>query len=402
MESLQRNDSDFLPFPTSLLLPHVVTPVVAVMQDAAVLASMYKMQADQLKQQTGVLQFIHGFDADAWLTTISFLILFSCLLRTVTRISVSKRSKRSIRRKHRTNQPITDTILLTMAMMVKQAGSFTLPRLLIRKPSIVCLIHVFCFLVSLFLTSMIKTTSVVYRKPAIIDSVKDMLDMGVRPVFAGFDNTLSVLQDAPADSMRGRILKIAENMGLNKSLATADKSMLWQHLLAIEGGKEAAVLGSDTTSMFTAATCALLPVIQEMYSEDTYMRLPTFTWIAEERDEGAWFSNIVMRRDADERLLRIISQRLQVIMQADLPIAVYNDAVNRIIQRQQDMTRMQACMSNTIQYPDIVTDSLDIEHYSGLFVLLLSSGCLVPLFCLTIEVRRKHFQGHTTVCRLNA
>ena len=60
--SMIRNQKDFLTFPSSCMLLGVTIFVVPVLQDSIVLLTTYQMEAKRLKMETGVLQFVHGFD----------------------------------------------------------------------------------------------------------------------------------------------------------------------------------------------------------------------------------------------------------------------------------------------------------------------------------------------------
>ena len=188
--SLQRNESDYLFFASSLSLPSVLFPLATMSQQSACLLSTYRLMPNRLRQETEVLEFVHGFDDSVWLLTLSMLLMFLMMMNLLPRLVHSRHVRRKMRRRH---EPCWFWL---MAAQLKQACSLPLPRLLAKALTVVMLMQAFSFLIGLFLTSMIKTESVVYHKPPVVDSVQDVIDLNMRPILYGYDNSRRLMQRA--------------------------------------------------------------------------------------------------------------------------------------------------------------------------------------------------------------
>ena len=238
--SLQQNKSDFYAGYTTVVMPDVLRPLATVAEMSFSFMSMYRMEAEHLRTETSVLDFVDGFTADAWLLTASTLLLLAVLLPFAAQMDCKWIRQRRMRRHRRIK---TSEMLLATACILKQSGSFGMPSPLVRLRRLLILMTVACFFLSFYLTSMIKTTAVVYRKPSVIDTLQDFLDSDVRPVLLGSDNTYHLMRQSPKGSIGLTAYKAATRMGLAKSLAYM--STLSTHMDAVRRQKEVVMAGGS-------------------------------------------------------------------------------------------------------------------------------------------------------------
>ena len=367
---LQRNQSDFLAFPSTINLPDILVPLSVVDQKSISLLSTYKMQEQDIKQETKVMDFVKGFEDDLWIVTFTTILLFALLISLIPMVFGKK-------------QRFNNSILWLMAAHVKQAGSLPLPRVLKRTLSLLLIIQLFAFLIGFFLTSMIKTESVVYRKPiGIVDRFEDMIRLKMRPIMYGYDNTQRRSRTSSRDSLMRRHYELSVKMGLDESLILTRLVHYKNHVWNLLRGREAIIVDSFDSLLSSAAFCVI------MRSADFLSEfIDGYTWISRQHDDNAWTTSMVMRWDADQGIRLLLTKRFMHMMQQDvLTFHKRASIANLVTMMPGKSSLIHKCMSNIIQYPDKIMASLEMKHYRDLFMLLLIVSSCLPALCLVIEV----------------
>ena len=180
---------------------------------------------------------------------------------------------------------------------------------------------------------------------------------------------------------------LAVKMGLSDSLIIGHhdkKTGYMRHLRRILSGQEVLIVGSYDKWRSSASFCAFMrsPLLYKRFKR-------TFTWASKETDENAWTTNMIMRWDADLGIRRILAQRFKRLIEMQVLRFMGRSAVTQMAAMFGNSGQVYACMSNIIQYPDVVMDSLAIKHYRGLFILLLMTSSSFPTICLVCELMRK-------------
>ena len=255
------------------------------------LMSTYKVN-DQ-RADTQVADFVRGFDQNVWLLTTA-LIMILAIMTTLSH------------RRLRTSWLETWTWIT--ALILKQAGSLPLPLSLQLMPSLLLLQQVSMFFLTFYLTSMIKTESVTYGQPDLVDSIDDMMRLGVRPIVA--DGFFHVFKHTPDGSMLKRFTEAAELVGMDQTLVTRETQQ--EHEEGVVNGTEVMIEYESMILPQMIKICTYLRQTPGNYSKQ-------YVWISHESDTLG-IKMIPMRRSLDKYAQAIIVHRLNWISQHQLQI----------------------------------------------------------------------------------
>ena len=327
--------------------------------------STYEMKEEQ-QHQTSVLQFVYGFTSDIWLL-ITALLIISSIIMLVTSRRIQRHHRRSQRQ---TTSPLIEAWSWLTAVMMKQSGSLPQPVCLRRQRLLLLTQLTAAFLLTFYLTSMIKTASVTYGRPDIVDTIDDLKRYGVRPVFKA--RFYDYLKDAPEDSLLKRFVNLAQQIGMKKTRYAT----LVDTLNQVFRGKAAIVVANEGGNFIEtnrAYFCQGMRI--EMIGGFTRDRqLHRFTWISRDRDEHSHLLVVFKRRRMDAVAGSVIYRRLQWMVQ---------HALTEHIDRQNFMTEyphvyskvgqeagVRDCMSNEIHYPHNDDACMPLMHYLYLFAFM--------------------------------
>ena len=384
LTSIQRNTSDFCPV-TLLSRPWLeygnLTRVATVDQQSFHLLTQYEMKTSLMKQETGVLQFIRGFDGSIWLTTAAFVLIF------MTFMTLSEVVNRTASERHQSTTRI-ETWSWIAAVLLKQSGSLPVPACLVNWPSQLLLQHVTAFLLTFYLTSMIKTESVTYGRPDVVDSIDDMIRLGVRPLLTRRE--YEIYSATPNGSLLKRFADAANHMGLYESYREAES----RSLMNTFDGKvaEIASLGHYAQRK-RAFNCVRMRLGLSVDDDDLLVKgrlfwNNSFSWLSREQDVNSQMSLLFATRQLPAVIQTILRRRLQWMTESR-----QTELINRIHFMKRYFHKIHSnagqkagvldCMSNAMQFPDSLVSTMPFSHYRRLLtlfpvvILVISTACLI-------------------------
>ena len=233
----------------------------------------------------------------------------------------------------------------------------------------------------------IKTTSVVYSRPAIVDSIDDMINLKRGPIIFATDAGIKWFISANKGTPMRRYYDYAIHLRRNDSFIRSKSDVEYRRQLnGILQQKKVYMVFSHDLIWKTATLCSMLRS-PESPKDDRDI----FTWISREKHENSWTRSIIMRRGVKPVTMDLVQRRLQWMMQASLTTYIDGIFVGNIISMNHHTSDTLLCMSNIIQYPDDDKSSLSLSHYQQLFLLFSLVTVLLPATSLLIELFRRVF-----------
>ena len=335
---------------------------------------------------TDVLDFVGSFPPALWLIFSAFILLLGCMLfargvihehsRWITRRQKSKRllSVREIRK------------LLT-GCLLRQMGSFTVARNVRGASFITMLLVMLVYYSSFYLTSMIKTEAVVFRDPFVINTYTDLLESGLRPIWAP---ALEGERFFPLPSpLEQQVYEQIEKMGIEKS-RMRDLDQVYGHIPAVVGGDEVILTFGNHARHLAMVLCFHLRSKAIHPNQNAWVKSdPTAV-------EKIWIA-VVRRHYVRESTVRLIQKRSHWIYESSLVTYVGQQNVVTILPLYQEQQRLstanihsqlQQCLLNRIMFPDHDLAPLSLNHYRPLFRMLAAVLTVITIMHLLQVMHR--------------
>ena len=363
--SLQRNESD-MP-----LMPIMVPVDAQNVENVAVshvrrylLGSAYKVVQLEDKLETNVMDFPRSFSISLWLLIATTMMVFAMLFSTRRRIH-----------KWNTGEDAEllgagNIIRILLGKSLKRMDSFTTPDHVRIVRFLSFLLTVFSFLILFYLTSMIKTDAVTYKKPLVIDDYYDLVASGRRPIWFKSGPDLIHFRSAPDGSTERRLLLHAQRMGMDESLIVPDQAgtrRLLQGILSFEYVLVATEMSID--SRFTML-CIMESTCRTSYAS---------TWRKYVPDVRELVVGFIVNHLMPKKTLNHLRSNINRMFQQQIDL----HEMDRAPLLKYSMTKpsfVYQCLSNQIEYPDIDLHTLNHYHYRYLFLIMI----LVPMLAAVV------------------
>lgn len=355
--SIQRNESDFLPFMTthSDLGIHV-RPWVIMFADKPLIGTMYN-KTSKHGTATRVLDFLDAYSHTHWLLTVILMLVLSLLFFM------------RIKRKKKVNimTAVIKTIDMVIACGIKQHTACTNVPSCQVSSAIYTLMTLLSYFSGYFLMSMIKTEMVALEAPATYDTYQDLLDHDVIPMWYTEYNQHETFQFAKKGSLERKIWDRVVERGIDQSLFSvqkllnADPALLASRLLKITDRRAVSLFRSLGTKIGVANACALMRQNGLRPDSNCYYRSDPQ---AEEEIQvmpGSLLTSDHVRRHVHAAVTRKVEMGLLLTEVWKLG--------SFIISRDGHVTEVEECIANVVIMPEHELIAVPLYHYRDLLML---------------------------------
>lgn len=394
--SMQRNDSDLGLMWINVPVPGPnLTQTLVLGSDQPVITATYHKMPDQL-HNTHVLDMFAAISPLVWILVVLCYSMTSAVM--VMSVVVARNSCHSLKKwrqlRRDCSKPVLQLIFLMLSCGLAQHSCSSSSKLLrIRRVLLLYgLLAVFGFFIKFFATSMIKTEMVTLKKPNVIGSYSDLLaNKSVRPVWIKQIDDYQEFRDAPLGSQEQEIWQRAVDMGLDESLVSIENGIETAKNVATKVADGAYVLITSrlVTGVASPNACSFSRTWNFRPEANAYNhRNPN----GRQRLRGLVQNSNGPQDEllfARKRLTRFFEFAIMDMSLFELRFAIMPPAKDK-------MRAIEECLLNKIVYPDIVLSTPDMDHFTGLFVLLVAFLTLTSIaWCF--EQTREFFVRKTRV-----
>ena len=387
--SMQQNASDYSLY--AVYLP-VVADNIAIMDvnnvDRDTMLSFYDSSFSGKRKTTDVLVFWKSFSPAVWLIFSAFVIFLACMLFArgvmhdhVRWIRGKKRSKRLL--------SVRQIRKLLTGCLLKQLSSFMIARNVSGASFITMLLLMLACYSFFYLTSMIKTEAVVFKNPFVISTYTDLLQSGVRPIWA---SNLDGERFFPHPSlMEQQVMERVEEMGIEKS-RMRDEDQVFGHIPAVVRGEEVILTYGSHARNLAKVLC--------FHLRSNAIHSNRNAWVKNDPQtaENIWI-HVARRHFVSESRFRLIQERLHMNFEHSLVtyLGVQNVVTNLPFYQELHRTspdnihsKLQECLCNQIIFPDHDVIPLTIHHYRHMFLMLASVLTMITMLHLAQVVHQQY------------
>ena len=367
---LQKNESDvmipFVPFPVvGSGLRHSKTE----MASNVVMVSGYNNTA--VSTGTDVMDAFKSFSCQLWSLTILTAAILTVVVFVTFRSRILCLPEAATRqtKRQRTRRCMNQALIIVTANVLKQHTSYNSRGKLLCGKIILFLYAVFCFLIILYFSSMIKTEMVVQKRPETISSYEELLAKpNTKPLWTKQLNGHWGFIKADKKTAEGRIWERAKRMGI-KSCFMETGADLHRNTRAMNRREAVWLAPSNMVNAMMTNTCAFWRAFGRYMDVNVWAR----------SDENARERLSVVMQSAALHPDR--AKMIDHIMQAEFEHHIQYASLKKLdfsIWPDTGSKSLRDCVAYKIIYPDYEIEAVHLEHYKRLFAL--SGWCL--LLCL--------------------
>ena len=318
-----------------------------------------------------------SFSAGLW-TLVAFYYLVSLLLTLLAvRLLLRRRNHKRIkwRNSFKTGMQVLVACLLRQHSSVP--SQLTSRSSLSFNYGIMAVAYLF---ISFYLTSMIKTESVVFKRPFTVESFEELLAFDVRPLWISSFTDSDEFRLAPRGSVNRRLWDRALARGINESLVESNLLSAVDHAKQIARQKEAAIFHDSMSVTLIHAACAFSRVSGFMQHTNALFR----------REEGVRERPISLTTNTltSGSVIQHMSRRTQLMSQGRLHETILDrmdvSTIMGVTNPESMFSQIEACASGVIEavHPDL--NPIPARHYVSLF-LVVGAGMLLATAAMAKE-----------------
>ena len=330
--------------------------------ETATMLSAFDNDFSKKEEYTNVMDFLNSLSLAHWTACLTALLLLCSFLNYRGRILKFENKKRNSRSGRLLS--VSSVLMMLICCILKQMSSFTTPNHVSGVRILIFLLVMLIFYLSFYLTAMIKTEAVVYEKPIVVDTYRDLLESDRRPVWLTFAQDLRFFKHAAKGSMEQRIIERAEEMGMNESLISS-LDECWNRADLVANGQAVLMTSGSNSRDMAALSCG--------YTRSQRKYLNASTWVTSDPDAREMIGIHVGRRHfVPDSQIELIEKRLRWLFQHSVATYAERQYTNTLTPNEGMLAEMEECNCNHIVYPHLEIDPLPVHHYRFLFLTFIS------------------------------
>ena len=368
--SMQRNQSDTVifglnAFPTSGA--NLVNGAVVTAERLGILTAYRLVNPETDCARTDALDMFGSFSFTVWLLVLVLCVVTLLLMTLTARLLFPRQNRRFRRSLRRATQVL-------LACCLKQHSSVP-PRFM--RTTSMSAIHVVSnvafLLLTFFLTSMIKTEMVVYKRPNTVTSVEELLASDRRPSLFMPDS--DEFKFAPDGSLFRRTWNRAVEMGINDSLIDSSEESVATHAWHVAKLEEGILLHDTKAASIMRIACA--------FSRTRGIRMQTNALFRRQDGARDRMLSLITGSQSPELVVRHLNRRAQQAAEGHLMEAAISqvdvDAVFDVSNPQSAFRKIEKCMADAIEIVDTHLQAVSLAHYHSLMMIVGAGFALAML-----------------------
>ena len=379
--SLQANESDTMVFGLNsypCLGPNLRNGVVILAERLGLASAYPQINVTTDYKNTHVMDMFASFSFKLWLLVAAFYL--ASVLLTLLAVRLLLRRRR-LDRRNRGSRLLASGMQVLIACLLRQHSS--VPSDLLTRKTLsfnYSLTAIASLYLSFYLTSMIKTESVVFKRPFTVESFEELLAFDLRPLWISTFTDSDEFRLAPRGSLNRRLWDRAFARGINESLIETSLVAAVNHAVQIGHQKEAAIFHDSKATVLIRGACAFSRVRHVMDRTNALFR----------REEGARERPVALTTNTltPDSVVRHMSRRVQRISQGRLLQTVVDrtdaSTIMGISDPESVFSQIETCASGVIEpvHPDL--RPIPLRHYGSLF-LSVGAGILLATAVMATE-----------------